>query len=148
MTPRYMSRKQVAEYIGPGAWAGKDGDMTEKRTVQQERIANGLCPRCGEEAAPYRLCYKHRFEAKLVRGLKRMASVNSITVQKIGGKLYYSPGSRPDAYKALRWSEPKSEADGRYRPRIGRVPVDVEKTIIRIIEQTGRPCTFEEIMAA
>src|SRR4051812_7314536 len=58
---------------GGGGKAGENVPAPfRKRTIQQERTAKGLCPRCGEEAAPYYLCQKHRDIAKIARIMKRV----------------------------------------------------------------------------
>ena len=108
----------------------------------------GLCPRCGEEAAPYRLCGKHRFEGRVIRALKRCERLGALTSTGRGMDTYWNivEGAELDT----RWATPINppEHDKRFRPRLGNVPVDVEKELIQLFIDTGKPMTTEEVMAA
>ena len=125
--------------------------MNDERTKQRirERVANGQCPRCGEEAAPYYLCHKHRQEGRIIRALNRGAKVGFLTKEKIGRDVYFNLG---DQTVTAKWgSTPISglpDSDKRSRPRLRGVRVDVEQTLLNVIRFIGRPCTLEEIQAA
>ena len=118
-----------------------------RRTVQQERVAKGLCPTCGKEAAPYYLCADHRLTGKIERILRRVHAAGGVTREKRGVKAYWSMGDR-EAWDRLAWRPDPKDGDKRLRPRIRGVPVDVEATVIEIMRSLDRPCTTEEIVAA
>jgi hypothetical protein len=121
-----------------------------KISVQQRRILAGQCPRCGKEAAPYRLCYDHRQEVRLIRCLKKGARVGALS-QTWDHR--YSIVKNPDPGANRKWSKNSTlvalpESDGRSRPRLRGISVDVEAILLRVIENIGRPCTIEEIKQA
>ncbi len=123
--------------------------------LQQTRILAGQCPLCGKEAAPFRLCYDHRQEGRLVRSLKRGERHEYFNSEKrADGKRYWTVGKKindPDIRNYMgKWSIPLHlpESDRRGRPRLKGIPVDVEALLIAIITQIDRPCTIEEITAA
>lgn len=118
-----------------------------KTPLQQKRILAGQCPLCGKEAAPYRLCYDHRFGQRLVRNLKKGVRVGALKIDLL--KRY----TIADDSKTQEWCKnstkivlPKSDRRG--RPRLRGIQVDIEETLLKIIERIGRPCTIEEITAA
>jgi hypothetical protein len=126
-----------------------------KMPIQQKRILAGQCPLCGKEAAPYRLCWDHRQEARLVRCLKRGEKHDYFNSEKRSdGKRYWTVGGKaddPDTKREMsKWSIPivPSETDRRHRPRLRGISVDVEATIYKVMERIGRPCTVEEITVA
>lgn len=116
--------------------------------VQRERIEAGLCPRCGEDAAPYRLCYMCRQRMRVFRALTRMAATGSLETMRDerGRRLYKKTGKRPDG----RWQTTvvPPEDDRRFRPRIANVPVEVEETILLLFERMDRPCSVDEVVQA
>ena len=117
-------------------------------SVAQQRMDKGLCPRCGEDAAPYRLCGSHRLESRLVRSLKKMERQGAL---KSTGRGANSMWSNVEGVEAdTRWSTPvvPPDNDKRFRPRLGNVPADVEKELIGIMTEAGEPLTVEQIMAA
>jgi hypothetical protein len=129
--------------------------MEGAMTLQQDRILSGQCPLCGKEAAPYRLCWDHRQEARLVRCLKRGEKHAYFDSEKrADGKRYWTVGPKSDdpdtKRKMSKWSVPivPSETDRRHRPRLRGISVDVEKTLVKVVEHIGRPCTIEEISSA
>ncbi len=119
-------------------------------SLQRERIAKGQCPRCGKEAAPYRLCFDHRLEARFTRNLNRGAKVGALTKEKrINGIYFGLPKVAP--LNPARWGTTPiilPESDRRGRPRLHGSTVDVEATMLKVIEHIGRPCTLEEITEA
>lgn len=118
--------------------------MDDRRTLQQDRIAKGLCPRCGEQAAPYRLCSKHRFEASLARGLNKAAAAGIVEKETKGGRVYWSGFVGAENIPAdFVWQDYKGR-----KPRIGGVPVDVGLEAMAILKQMGRPASEEEIATA
>ena len=115
----------------------------------KDRVANGLCPRCGEESAPYYLCGKHRLEARLIRALKRGTRKGGfIETRGTDNRPRYKIGD--ETKLDMRWQTQivPPDNDGRFKPRIGRVPVDVERTLLKLLTAANKPCTIEEIMAA
>jgi hypothetical protein len=126
-----------------------------KTPLQQKRILAGQCPLCGKEAAPYRLCYDHRQEERLVRCLKRGEKYEYFNSEKrADGKRYWTVGKKADdpatREHMRKWSVPiiLPETDRRGRPRLRGIPVDVEATLIAVVTRIGRPCTIEEISEA
>jgi hypothetical protein len=118
-----------------------------KTPLQQKRILAGQCPLCGKEAAPFRLCYDHRFSGRLNRSLKRGVRLGAL---KIDNLRRYSIG---DGDKEHRWGKWGTaivipETDKRGRPRLRGIQVDIEETLVQIVKRIGRPCTIEEISAA
>lgn len=115
-------------------------------TLAKERIAKGLCPRCGKEAAPYYLCADHRFEQQIVRRLNRGERIGGFRKEKRGRQTYWSLGSQ-NALDSMDWRDPKPD-DKRYRPRLGRIPVEIEDELIKMLTDLGKPVTIDEILAA
>lgn len=120
-------------------------------SLRQERVAKGLCPNCGKEAAPYYLCWNCRAKARFRRTLDRGAKVGALSKERRADGVYFSlPKVRPE--KTAKWgSTPVTglpDSDGRSQPKLRGVRVDVEATLIEVIRVIDRPCTIEEIMAA
>jgi hypothetical protein len=118
-----------------------------KTPLQQTRILAGQCPLCGKEAAPFRLCYDHRFSARLNNSLRRGVKLGALKRDHL--KRYYLG----DGDKERRWGKWGTkivipESDKRGRPRLRGISVDVDETLIKVMERIGRPCTIEEITAA
>lgn len=116
----------------------------------KDRVAHGLCPQCGKEAAPYRLCWNCRTQGRVRRALKKAVRYGAV---RTDGKRYWSGDKADDpAVRAQlrKWDTPfvLPESDGRGKPRVRGIRVDVEATLYKVIEFIGRPCTIEEIMAA
>lgn len=124
-----------------------DTPPTTRRDLRRHRLAHGLCPTCGKEAAPYYLCSEHRQLLWLDRVLSRFAAAGKFKREKIGGRVHWSLGPNPDAGEDIQWREPK-DGDRRFGPRLGRVPVDVEATLAALLRDMGRPASLDEIMAA
>jgi hypothetical protein len=87
----------------------------------------------------------------LVRALKR--GLNDGYLDRVGeGKhALWKLGKTPfDSVKHNRWGTPfyLPDTDGRGKPRLRGIRIDVEKTIIGIIRFIGRSCTTEEVLAA
>lgn len=122
-------------------------------TIAQERLAKGLCPRCGEEAAPYRLCFSHRAEEMIRRCLRNGVTAGAIDAVREGGRVTYGL-TKAGEDKTAPWDfraafEGKAGwNDKRYKPRLGRIPVDVEAELIGIFTRLARPATIDEILAA
>ena len=117
------------------------------RSLTAERIAQGLCPRCGTEAAPYRLCSKHRAEGMIGRICERASRAGGFKKEKRGNRIYWSLGNRA-ALDSIKWSPDVGLDDKRRRPRLGGIPVDVEKQLVAILTEAGRPLGIEEIISA
>jgi hypothetical protein len=115
-------------------------------STRRERAAKGLCPACGEEAAPYYLCAKHRFEQQIVRRLERGAREGGFKKEGRGQSALWSIGSEA-ALDAMVWRDPK-DGDKRFRPRLGRIPVEVEDELVKLLHNLGRPASIDEIVAA
>lgn len=124
-------------------------------TLAQDRILRGQCPNDGKEAAPFRLCYDCRQLGRLMRALKKGAKYG--TFKSLGGTGKYSlwfigdKSNDPEARrKAGKNSTPfhLSDTDRRGRPRLRGITVDVEATLMQVIDHIGRPCTIEEITLA
>lgn len=125
-------------------------------TLASERLAKGLCPRCGKEAAPYRLCQDHRFEGTIARFLRAAQKAGYLerTAPPSGprNRVWVRATEKARSDKDKNWLDvtfrSAEQGDKRLRPRLGRVPVDVEREIIGILMAFGRPATIEEIVAA
>jgi hypothetical protein len=116
--------------------------------AEQKRIEKGLCPRCGEDAAPYRLCYLCRQRQRVSRALDRMARTGSLEVRRDerGRKVFKKTGQRPDTRWATLVVPP--DDDRRFRPRIAGIPVEVEESILLLFERMDRPCSVDEVVQA
>jgi len=114
--------------------------------LRDERISKGQCPNCGKEAAPYYLCYDCRFLNKITRVLRRGERAGGFRSSRRGRSKLWQIGDQ-EALHAIKWRPDPKPDDGRLLPRIGKVRVDVEATLIEVIRHIGRPCTLEEILA-
>lgn len=119
----------------------------------KDRVAHGLCPACGKEAAPYRLCYDCRQSVRLTRGLKKGARLGVLNVLGTGKNALWSinknePPGASERFK--KWGTPwrLPDSDGRARPRLRGITVDVEATLVKVMEFINRPATIEEIVSA
>lgn len=121
--------------------------------VRENRISNGLCPNCGAEAAPFYLCPDCRRRASLNRMMRRGEDVSVFSSTKIGRERHWTLGSE-EARDVLKtkpmplWGEGMSAEDGRLRPRLGRIPVDIEREVFGILLRLGEPATEQEIIQA
>lgn len=129
-------------------------------TLQKRRLLAGQCPNDGNEAAPYRLCHTCRQKIRFGRALKNAAKKGVFKSEKTSrGYVWSLPmGHKNDpAWQSSydRWVEDKRSEnmgldvlpdDGRYKPRLRGIKVDVEKALLSVINNIGRPCTIEEIM--
>ncbi len=125
--------------------------------IQQTRINAGLCPNCGKEAAPYYLCPDCRGLKSLGGMLNRGEKYHIFTSERRGRTKLWRTGSyqgnRPPSEvmgsKPMPlWGEGKGGDDKRLRPRVGKIPVNVEKELMGILLRLGAPATCEEIMGA
>lgn len=123
--------------------------MTPKE-YRQARIAKGLCPSCGKEAAPFYLCWDCRQMQRIHRAGKRLAHEGVILNYKENGRVMFklAPGGL-DKPVDNRWATtvipPKD--DRRFSPKLRGARVNVEATLVEVIRHIGRGCTIEEIMA-
>lgn len=130
--------------------------MSEIETTtdrRQHRIDHGLCPECGEEAAPYYLCANHRQLGSLTRMLNKMADRGIIQKSKDGRSNTYGipsgwSGRKIDEFNWGKMLFEMEDGDKRLRPRMGRRPIDLDETLISIFTDAGRPLQMEEILAA
>ncbi len=117
---------------------------------RQYRIDHGRCPECGEESAPYYLCTKHREIGAVGRMMNQMAERGVVKKERIGRH------TKPEGFNGrsideFTWAKRLWELDPddkRFRPRLGRRPVDLDETLIGIFQEAGRPLQMEEIVAA
>lgn len=122
-------------------------------SLQQDRIAKGQCPNCGKEAAPYRLCFECRQGVRLANCLKKGAKVGALSVLGNGRNALWSINKNAPADADKNFSKNSTpfilpETDRRSQPRLRGIRVDVEATLIKVIEFIGRPCTMDEIVQA
>lgn len=121
--------------------------------VQQQRIARGLCPRDGNEAAPYYLCAECRYRDKVRRIANRFSEAGLAVKTRHGREYrYHRPPGLPglaevekDRGSIYREAMPD---DRRLNPRLRNIPVDVEAQLRLIFEREGKPLTEAEICAA
>lgn len=135
--------------MSPGHSTAQSG----RKVAVKDRVAHGLCPQCGGEAAPYRLCYSCRLKGRLDRSLKKGTRTGALSVLGAGrGALYnINKNAPPDADR--NWGKHGTlinlpESDGRSRPRLRGIRVDVEATLVKVMEFIGRPATIDEITQA
>lgn len=128
------------------------------RDIRQDRVNKGLCPDCGKEAAPYRLCHSCRMKGVIRRCLRSGVKAGAITASKDDRdkrKVLWNLTDRNanwefrSAYDANEVTGKSwGDGDGRTRPRLARVAVDVERELVDILRRIGRPATEYEIVAA
>lgn len=116
-------------------------------SVQKERVAKGLCPRCGKEAAPYYLCARCRRADKFRRVLNSGAKHGAVTKKRSDEDRRTHLWSLAD--RDVDWSYNEArEDDRRCLPRLRNVPIDVEAELIEILREEGKSMREDEIMAA
>lgn len=121
--------------------------------IREDRIAKGQCPNDGKEAAPYRLCFDCRQQLRINRSLNRGARLGALTVLGTGAAALFSINKNASEGANRQWGKWSTkvilpENDGRGKPRLRGQRVDVEATLIKVIEFIGRPCTIDEISEA
>ena len=123
--------------------------------LRQDRINRGLCPQCGKEAAPYYLCPDCRQLRSLGGMLNRMNKHDVVRKSKKGRFNLWFTGARTleDAGGMKNrsyplWNEGKGADDKRLRPRIGKIPVDVERELLEMLSRFDRPVSEDEIVQA
>ena len=126
---------------------------TTAKERRQYRIDHGLCPYCGEDAAPYYLCQRHREIGALSRLLYRSAARGIISREKEKGRVYYSKprAFNPPKFDDFEWNDTFFDMkpdDKRRRPRLGKRPVDLDETLIEIFETAGKRLQMHEILEA
>lgn len=121
--------------------------MGERRTIREDRLAKGLCPQCGAEAAPYRLCGQCRFRGLIYRLLRKGEKAGEIASRKQGREKRVWKVDHNKKW-TFSYNEVTDESDGRLRPKLRGIPVDVERQLIKIFETAGKPLTLDEIMTA
>lgn len=142
LAPRIWSRDDIVSL------ADKSKTMPTKA---QERIAKGLCPQCGEEAAPYYLCSRCRLSRRLGRARDRLALQGVVTVSGVGRQRAYAPVEGKRTVPDNRWSAPlvpDPDKDKRFRPRLRGVAVNVEAEVIGIFERAGIPLSVDDVIEA
>lgn len=115
--------------------------------TRRARVENGLCPRCGKEAAPYYLCSRCRLQSRIMHVLNRAAKAGGFKKERKGRESFWSIGDEK-ALASIKWRRELLEGDKRSLPRLGRVPVAVEAELINLLISLGRPATLEEIIVA
>lgn len=108
--------------------------------TRKRRVAAGLCPECGEEAAPYYLCPSCRFRRLLDRVLSKGERAG---VFRRAGRGMWMIGDRNADFDYREVTDP---ADKRLRPRLRGVPVDIERELMDIFRREGRPLTEAELV--
>lgn len=120
----------------------------EQRSIRRERISQGLCPNCGKESAPFHLCQDCRFGNKITAILRRGEKVGGFKSERKGRDTYWSIGANQRALDTIKWRADPKPGDKRLLPRIGRIPMQIEDTIIAALMSLDRPATIEEIRCA
>lgn len=121
--------------------------MKKGAELRKERISHGMCPKCGKESAPFYLCGECRFGNKLVGILKRGRKHGALKSERRGRTDYWSIDNNA-AWATIKWRPDAKDGDKRLLPRIGRMPMLVEDTIVAALMSLDRPATIEEIRAA
>jgi len=123
-------------------------------TLAADRISKGLCPQCGKEAAPYRLCHDCRQKRRLTHSLRRGTKFGVVEKIGIGHATMWRKGPKINDDEACKqykkWGTLINlpETDGRAKPRVQGIRINVEATLIEVVRAMGRPCTIEEITEA
>ena len=113
-----------------------------------ERMAQGLCPNDGKEAAPYRLCSDCRRVAFVRRVANRLAEYGLAHKTKQGRSNYYQTSPLPLGEGEVIYRE-AVEGDRRLLPRRAHVPIDIEQTLIALFSKPGiETLTEDEIVQA
>jgi hypothetical protein len=116
-------------------------------SLQHQRLAKGLCPSCGEPAAPYYLCDRCRAIALIRRVINRGVQAGTfqsrIDEQDRRRKLYAMKNGDIafDYREAL-------EGDKRLAPRLNKIPIDVEAEVRRLLREADHPLTDDELYEA
>jgi hypothetical protein len=116
--------------------------------LTKNRLAKGLCPHCGAEAAPYRECETHRFQRLIGRILRRMEARGFAQRAREGHADVWSrvPGAGPLPEGIYREAQ---EGDKRLQPRLHHIPVDIEQELRALFaKMDGGPIAEEEILEA
>jgi hypothetical protein len=123
--------------------------MSERMSLRQERIAKGLCPKCGAEAAPYYLCQRCHLRGQIYRFCA--------STQK-QGLIEISVDPDDKRKRRVRAAHPHIDVDQisysglglgeRAAPRLKRIPVDVERELVALLERAGKPLHVDEIIEA
>lgn len=149
---RLAARKKVRQPRVAAKPPAQHKTRTKGIPIQRQRLLNGLCPSCGKDAAPYRLCPDHRALESLTRLLSRWEKAGALTKSRGPGGNHWKATANMreiiDAMPARRMPLWDGGEDARTLPRLRGVPVDVEATIVEILRDRGRPATVEEIQAA
>lgn len=126
--------------------------MSRTEFTAKQRIARGLCPKCGEEAAPYYLCQKCRDYDAIRRMLKLMDKRGMVTSTKKGTSSYWRMNPDWDdksdnfSWKPRMWE--LKDSDRRRKPRFRGVPIEIENAVTACLVSIGRPASIEEILEA
>lgn len=118
--------------------------------IRKERAAKGLCPTCGEMAAPYYLCDRcHQLGqvSKLLRSMAKADVVKRTINPKDRRQALWSAGPRINSVDA-RTPYGGLNLGERGKPRLRGVPVDIIETVVQILREVGRPMTEQEIAVA
>jgi hypothetical protein len=160
---RRRSHGAVAVRVGLAPLPDRQRNGDSGVNTAQERLRKGLCPRCGKEAAPYRLCRDHRLMDMLARCMRAGAQAGHVTAVRSTGRGRSILWGLSDKGKAAAAAPNRDNSswnfraafegragweDKRYRPRLGGVPADIEREISNILIAFGRPATIDEIVAA
>lgn len=121
--------------------------MGERPKLHRDRISRGLCPNCGGEAAPYYLCWKCRAVAKIGRILRRAEKAGGVNADRSARKTLWRMKSA-DAWDTIAWRADPKAGDGRLKPRMRGIPVDVENTLRQILVDADRGLTEADVFAA
>lgn len=120
-------------------------------SIRKERSAKGLCPNCGEMAAPYYLCdrcHTLRQVGKFCRARPDVFTYEACPEDRRKRQIGLTPYgmTKPEEVAWLRPNE--LDLGERGRPKLGGVPVDVLTEVIGILVRNGRPMTEEQIAEA
>jgi hypothetical protein len=117
------------------------------RSLQHQRLAKGLCPACGNQAAPYYFC-EYCAQLNLMRrvlnkGVKAGTFQSRIDEQDRRRKLYAIDNAdiHFDYQEAL-------DGDKRLLPRRNHIPIDIESEVCRLLAEAGHPLTEAELYEA
>lgn len=120
--------------------------------INNIRIRKGLCPKCGEEAAPYYYCDRCRLRQKVSRLLNKGAKSGCLSKAQFDGDKRQNVWKLIDKSKIDEFSYNEvMPGDKRLQPRRNGIPIEdeeIENALIRAIGTSESGIKVEELNEA
>jgi len=116
--------------------------MDKQGRWRAKQIAEGKCPRCGDDAYPYHLCYRHRMYSNIQRAARRLLKAGVFSIDG------YGRYSIADETIRLRTQKVK-EDDPRKLPRFNGRPMNDEflkREIIAMLKRYNKCMSEQQIL--